>query len=94
MVMGNVIPARRVFHINDAMNLPLEELDTMKHRLYPGEGAIQLEEMRKILREKGFDGVASVELFGDWMYDGTPEDVIKNGYFKSREFLTKQGFKF
>lgn len=78
-----------VFHINDAMDMPLEELDTLKNRLYPGEGAVPLEKMCRLLKDMGYDAVASVELFGDWMYEGTPEDVIRDGYRKTKEFIDK-----
>jgi 2-keto-myo-inositol isomerase len=87
------IPADKicVFHINDSMDLPMEELDTMKHRLYPGEGVIQLKEMVDILKEMGYTEMASLELFGDWMYDGSPEDVIRDGYAKTKAFLESTG---
>lgn len=82
-----------VFHINDAVDKPVSELNTMKDRLYPGDGVIQLGEMCGILREIGYDDVASLELFGDWMYEGTPEDVIRDGFEKTRAFLKKQGLQ-
>ena len=80
-----------VFHINDAADKPVAELDTLKDRLYPGDGVIPLEKMCGILQAIGYDDVASLELFGAWMYEGTPEDVIRDGYAKTKGFLQKQG---
>jgi 2-keto-myo-inositol isomerase len=80
-----------VFHMNDAMNLPIEELDTTKHRLYPGEGVIPLKNMMNILKEIGYTEIASLELFGDWMYEGKPEDVIRDGYAKTKALLESVG---
>jgi len=51
-----------VFHINDAEDLPREELED-RHRLLPGLGILPLREMIKAFRKIGYDKVASVEIF-------------------------------
>ena len=51
-----------VFHINDAENLPREQL-LDKHRLLPGLGILPLREMLTAFRKIGYDKVASVEIF-------------------------------
>ena len=51
-----------VFHINDAENLPREQL-LDKHRLLPGLGILPLREMIAAFRKIGYDNVASVEIF-------------------------------
>jgi len=51
-----------IFHINDAENLPREQL-LDKHRLLPGLGILPLREMIAAFRRIGYDGVASVEIF-------------------------------
>jgi len=51
-----------VFHINDAEDLPREQLQDC-HRLLPGRGILPLREMLKAFREIGYDKVASVEIF-------------------------------
>lgn len=51
-----------VFHINDAENLPREEL-LDKHRLLPGLGILPLGELIAAFRKIGYDKVASVEIF-------------------------------
>ena len=51
-----------VFHINDAEDLPREQL-TDSHRLLPGLGILPLREMTQAFRRIGYDRVASVEIF-------------------------------
>jgi 2-keto-myo-inositol isomerase len=51
-----------VVHLNGAEDLPRNQL-TDAHRLYPGEGVIPIVEILRALRERGYDGVASVEIF-------------------------------
>jgi 2-keto-myo-inositol isomerase len=51
-----------VFHINDAEDLPREQL-LDKHRLLPGLGILPLREMIAAFRKIGYDNVASVEIF-------------------------------
>lgn len=56
-------PARLfIFHINDAEDLPREQL-TDAHRLLPGSGILPLTEMIAGFRRIGYDRVASVEIF-------------------------------
>jgi 2-keto-myo-inositol isomerase len=52
----------QIFHINDAEDLPREELED-RHRLLPGEGILPLREMLAAFRRIGYDKVASVEIF-------------------------------
>lgn len=87
------IPADKivVFHINDAMDLPFEELDTGKHRAYPGDGIIPVKKMCEIIKETGYDGPASIELFGDWMSGVSAEDFIRTGYEKTEAMLESAG---
>ena len=51
-----------IFHINDAEDLPREQLED-RHRLLPGLGILPLKEMISALRRIGYDRVASVEIF-------------------------------
>lgn len=83
------VPAEKmvVFHINDAMDMPLDKLMTGEHRLYPGDGIIPVDKMIEILREKGYAGPASVELFGDWVQEADPEEIIRDSMTKTKEAL-------
>ena len=51
-----------VFHINDAEDLPRDQLQD-KHRLLPGLGILPLRELLAAFRKIGYDKVASVEIF-------------------------------
>lgn len=51
-----------IVHINDCEDLPREEL-TDGHRLWPGEGVTPLHEMLGAIKENGYEGVLSVEIF-------------------------------
>ena len=52
----------QIFHINDAEDLPREQLED-RHRLLPGLGILPLREMISAFRRIGYDKVASVEIF-------------------------------
>lgn len=60
-----------IFHINDAEQLPLEELKDC-HRLLPGLGILPLKEIIAAFRRIGYDGVASVEIFRPEYWDMDP----------------------
>ncbi len=51
-----------IFHINDAEDRPRAELED-RHRLLPGLGILPLKEIIDALRRRGYDRVASVEIF-------------------------------
>src|SRR5687767_15651529 len=52
----------QIFHINDAEDLPRNELED-RHRLLPGLGILPLREIVSAFRRIGYDKVASVEIF-------------------------------
>lgn len=51
-----------IFHINDAEDLPRDQLED-RHRVLPGLGILPLAEIISALRRIGYDRVASVEIF-------------------------------
>ncbi len=59
-----------IVHINDAENLPRETL-TDAQRLYPGLGILPLHGYLNALREIGYEGFVSVEIFREeyWLDD-------------------------
>ncbi|QHE51695.1 sugar phosphate isomerase/epimerase [Pontibacillus sp. HMF3514] len=65
-----------LFHIDDCEDLPQGSLRDW-HRLWPGDGVIPIEEIYNILREKGFKGPASVELFRPAYWELPPEQCIQ-----------------
>jgi 2-keto-myo-inositol isomerase len=65
-----------IFHINDAENLPKEQL-TDAHRLYPGEGILPIKQIKERLDKIGYNKVASVEIFRPEYWEQNPFDVAK-----------------
>lgn len=58
------IPANKIVlaHLNDAPRVPLAEVDDGK-RLLPGEGAIDIAAFVSALKQAGYDGPTSLEVF-------------------------------
>jgi 2-keto-myo-inositol isomerase len=68
-------PARLfIFHINDAEDLPREQLED-RHRLLPGLGILPLKEIISALRRIGYDRVASVEIFRPEYWERDPFEL-------------------
>jgi 2-keto-myo-inositol isomerase len=65
-----------IFHINDAEDLPREQLED-RHRLLPGLGILPLKEMIAALRCAGYDGVASVEIFRPEYWERDPQELAR-----------------
>ncbi|CUH95110.1 Inosose isomerase [Propionispora sp. 2/2-37] len=84
----DLVPAEKIFvyHIDDSEDLPLSVLDHC-HRLFPGDGVIPLGEITRRLHKKGYDGVASVELFRPEYWAMDPDDVFRLAAEKTRNFL-------
>ena len=76
-----------VFHIDDCEGgIPLGDLK-LDHRMWPGDGVIPLKEMLGILYMKGFDRIASVELFRQEYWDIQPEISISTGKLKTEKVI-------
>jgi 2-keto-myo-inositol isomerase len=65
-----------IFHINDAEDLPREQLED-RHRLLPGLGVLPLKEIVAALRRIGYDRVASVEIFRPEYWERDPFDLAR-----------------
>jgi 2-keto-myo-inositol isomerase len=80
-----------IFQFNDAP--PGMELGKMedKHRVYPGDGILPLPQIVKDLKETGFKGCISVELYNPeyWKQDLT--EVAKTGLQKTLDVIKKAG---
>ena len=63
-----------IVHVNDCEDLPLAAL-TDQHRVYMGEGVIPLEVMLDVLREKGYAGPMSVEIFREAYWERDPVEI-------------------
>lgn len=75
-----------IFHINDAENLPKEQL-TDAHRLYPGTGILPIGEIKRRLDKIGYDRTVSVEIFRPEYWEQEPFEVAKRAKAAVQEAL-------
>lgn len=74
--------AMHVMHINDYPADPPRESIGDRDRVYPGDGVAPLDDILKTLRDTGFTGMLSLELFNDEYYRQEPATVIATGIQK------------
>lgn len=77
-----------IFHIDDSEDLPVGSLRDDK-RLWPGEGAVDLDGILKTLKDIGYSEMVSVELFRPEYWDWDIEKTIKMGKEKTEEVVGK-----
>jgi len=65
-----------IFHINDAEDLPREQLED-RHRLLPGLGILPLKQIVAALRRIGYDRIASVEIFRPEYWERDPFELAR-----------------
>jgi 2-keto-myo-inositol isomerase len=80
-----------VVHVNGCEDLPKPGL-TDAHRLYPGEGAIPAVEILTALRERGFDGTTSIEIFRPEYWAQDPRQVAATARAKALDVLARAGY--
>lgn len=68
-----------IFHINDAENLPREQLED-RHRLLPGLGILPLREIIRALRRIAYDRVTSVEIFRPEYWERDPQELATEAH--------------
>jgi len=71
-------------HFNDAPATPDRAAQTDADRVYPGDGVIDLKRMVALLREIGYTGWMSLELFNEQLWSQDPLNVAKVGLEKMR----------
>ncbi len=74
-------------HIADAENLPKTQLKDANRDL-PGNGVIPLKDITRKLKDIGYKGVYSIELFNPTYWEWKPEQVAKLCYQKMWELLS------
>ncbi len=77
-----------IFHIDDSEDLPVGALRDDK-RLWPGEGAVDLDRIISILKKNGYSEMASVELFRPEYWDMDIEQCIKTAKEKTVAVISK-----
>lgn len=83
------LPAEKIaiVHLDDVpYRKPFTEM-TDGDRVYPGDGDIPLDEMIAALRETGYQGPLSLELFNPEYWAQDPAHVVRTGWEKSRRFF-------
>ncbi|MGI8542626.1 MAG: sugar phosphate isomerase/epimerase family protein [Aridibacter sp.] len=78
-----------IFHINDAEDLPKEQL-TDAHRVYPGEGILPIKEIKAKFDEIGYDRMVSVEIFRPEYWNENPFEVAKKARRATMDVLDIQ----
>jgi len=83
------VPARRIshYHIDDADPDKPVGTQTDPDRVMLGEGQIDLRGEIAVLREKGYEGTVSLELFNRDLWAQDPREVLKVGIERMRELL-------
>lgn len=81
------IPADHIscFHWNDAPRSPAREQQDDSHRVYPGDGIIDLKALADQLRVKPWNGVLSLELFNRDYWQQDPLAVAQMGLAKMKQ---------
>ena len=80
--------ALHVIHTNDYPDLPVDQL-TDAHRVFPGDGVAPLAAIFRTLRDNGFRGYLSLELFNRDYWKQSPLKVATTGLAKMREAVRK-----
>jgi 2-keto-myo-inositol isomerase len=82
-------PRMHCFHINDYPADPPRETIADKHRVYPGDGIAPLDTILRTLRDIGFRGALSLELFNPDYWKQDAELVARTGLEKMRAAVGK-----
>ncbi|WP_199425837.1 sugar phosphate isomerase/epimerase family protein [Thermaerobacillus caldiproteolyticus] len=76
-----------VFHIDDCEDLPVGALRD-HHRVWPGEGAIDLERILRTLKDIGHDEMVSIELFRPEYWEWDVEKTIQVAKEKTEKLVS------
>jgi 2-keto-myo-inositol isomerase len=80
-----------VVHLNGCEDVPKPEL-TDAHRLYPGEGVIPIEAILRALRARGYDGMASIEIFRPAYWEQDPREIARTAHQRASDVLARAGY--
>jgi 2-keto-myo-inositol isomerase len=82
------VDPRKIFvlHVNDAEKLHRAKLQDA-NRLYPGEGVIPLNQIMAGLKEIGYDGPVSLEMFRPEYWTRPAEEVARKGMKAIKRFI-------
>jgi sugar phosphate isomerase/epimerase len=78
-----------VLHVNDYPASPAPAEITDAHRVYPGDGVAPLDDVFRTLRDIGFSGFLSLELFNEEYWKQDALQVAKTGLEKTKASVRK-----
>ncbi len=78
-----------VFHVNDYPAEPARDKISDADRVYPGDGVAPLDQIFRDLRDAGFRGMLSLELFNRSYWKQDPLLVARTGLEKTRAAVRK-----
>ena len=81
-----------VFHINDAEDLPREQLED-RHRLLPGLGILPLKEILGALKRINYDRVTSVEIFRPEYWERDASELAREARSATQRVLAEAGIE-
>ncbi len=76
-----------VFHFNGAPAQPARAEQSDADRVYPGDGILDPGKMISILKDAGYAGVISLELFNPNYWEQDPAEVARIGLEKMQAAL-------
>ena len=76
-------------HVNDYPTDPPRDRITDAHRVYPGDGVAPLATIYRTLRDNGYRGYLSLELFNRDYWKLSPAKIARAGFEKLRESVRK-----
>ena len=74
-------------HIDDADPRKPLGTQTDADRVMPGDGCLDLKSEIRLLKEKGYDGAVSLELFNRDLWEKDPGEVLKRGVERVRALV-------
>lgn len=80
-----------IFQFNDApKNMKLEDMQD-KHRVFPGDGILPLEEILRNLKKSGFKRCVSLELYNPDYHQQDPLKIAREGLEKTLKVIGRAG---
>ncbi|MBP1933274.1 sugar phosphate isomerase/epimerase family protein [Ammoniphilus resinae] len=76
-----------VVHLDDSMSIPISNLIGTKHRVFPGDGIIPIMNWIKLIKETGYHGPFSVEVFNEDYWQRNTKEVCIEAFQKTTAFL-------
>ncbi|MFN9940224.1 MAG: TIM barrel protein [bacterium] len=72
-----------IFQFNDAPAAPARDELQDRHRVYPGDGVLPLQQVLRDLRQTSFTGCVSLELYNEEYWKQDPMTVARTGLEKT-----------